>query len=396
MATFATTPNPTPFGVFDADPQFQADADSMVVFVKRKLGDDVLSVELTKKQIWACFEEAVLEYSRLINESRIKSELVVVLGTPTGSSGSVDLSTTYVRQTLEFLMRMSEAYSSYGGYGGSYNLKTGYFDTRAGVQDYDIYADLMSAEVSGSRLIDTLPSGSQGRLRIMDVMHYEPVAGQSLVNGSNAANYLASNFNYESYPTNTVFYVLPVFEDVLRRGAMEEAMRVRRSHYSYQITGTKLRLYPSPVGGSAGHVYVRVAPPQDISAPSWASGSYGDSSMGGVTGPSNAPYGTLKYKDINSPGKQWIRDYCFALCRELLGLIRSKFESIPIPNAEVRLNGDNLVQQARDDKEKLIQQMLDFLASLTRDKLAEVQASLAESIAKQLKYIPIPKMIWIG
>ena len=99
MSTFALTPNPTPFGIFDADLAFQRDADSMVVFVKRKLGDDVLSVELTKKQIWACFEEAVLEYSRLILEWKIKQDLINVLGTPTGSSGSVDLSAVYLRQT---------------------------------------------------------------------------------------------------------------------------------------------------------------------------------------------------------------------------------------------------------------------------------------------------------
>jgi hypothetical protein len=145
-----------------------------------------------------------------------------------------------------------------------------------------------------------------------------------------------------------------------------------------------------------GHLYIRVAPPADPTKPSYVSGSYGDDSMGGVTGPSNAPYGNLRFKDINSPGRQWIRDYCFALCRELLGLIRSKFESIPIPNSEVRLNGDALVTQAREDKEKLVTQMLEFLSSLTRDKLAEVQAQLAENMSKQLKYIPIPKMIWIG
>lgn len=398
MTNFASTSNPTPFGVFDADTQFQAEADSMIVFVKRKLGDDVLSVELTKKQIWACFEEAVLEYSRLINESRIKSELVVVLGTPTGSNGSVDLSTTYVRNTLDFLGRMSEAYSAAGGYGGSYNLKLGYFDLVAGKQDYDIYSELMSADVSGSLLINTLPSGSRGKLRVMDVMHFEPLAAQQfLLNASNITNFLATNFNYESYVNSTVFYVLPVFEDVLRRGMLEEAFRVRRSQYSYEITGTKLRIYPMPNNAyMTGHLYIRVAPPSDPTKPSYVSGSYGDDSMGGVTGPSNAPYGNLRYKDINSPGRQWIRDYCFALCRELLGLIRSKFESIPIPNSEVRLNGDALVTQAREDKEKLVTQMLEFLGSLTRDKLAEVQAQLAENMAKQLKYIPIPKMIWIG
>ena len=395
MTLFANTPAPTPFGVFDADTQFQTDADSMVLFVKRKLGDDVLSVELTKKQIWACFEEAVLEYSRLINESRIKSELVNVLGTPTGS---VDMSTVYMRQTLEYLLRQSEAYSSAAGYGGSYNLKLGYFDLVAGRQDYDLYTDLMSAEVSGSTLASTLPSGSRGKLRVLDVMHFEPLAAQQfLLNASNITNFLATNFNYESYVNSTVFYVLPVFEDVLRRGMLEEAFRVRRSHYGYEITGTKLRIYPMPSSGlSVGHLYVRVAPPQNPAAPSYASGSYGDDTMGGVTSPANAPYGTLRYRDITSPGRQWIKQMCLALCKELLGLVRSKFDSVPIPNAEVRLNGESLVTQGREDREKLMTQIADFLGSVTRDKLVEVQAAIAENVAKQLRYVPMPKMIWIG
>ena len=44
MPTFVETLNPTPFGFFDSDAEFQAEADGMVMFVKRKLGDDVLSV----------------------------------------------------------------------------------------------------------------------------------------------------------------------------------------------------------------------------------------------------------------------------------------------------------------------------------------------------------------
>ena len=44
MSSFSLTINPTSFGFFDADSQFQAEADAMVTFVKRKLGDDVLSV----------------------------------------------------------------------------------------------------------------------------------------------------------------------------------------------------------------------------------------------------------------------------------------------------------------------------------------------------------------
>ena len=73
MSSFSNTFRPTPFGFFDDDQSFIREADSMVTFVKRKLGDDILSVELTKKQIWACFEESFLEYGRIVLEAHGKS-----------------------------------------------------------------------------------------------------------------------------------------------------------------------------------------------------------------------------------------------------------------------------------------------------------------------------------
>ena len=106
MATFANTSNPTPFGAFDSDTQFQSEADNMVTFVKRKLGDDILSVELTKKQIWACFEESFFQYGQIVNEYQARSQLSTFLGTSTGSmSGSEQ---KYPHETLQFLERMAE------------------------------------------------------------------------------------------------------------------------------------------------------------------------------------------------------------------------------------------------------------------------------------------------
>ena len=365
----------------------------MVLFVKRKLGDDVLSVELTKKQIWACFEEAVLEYSRLINESRIKSELVNVLGTPTGS---VDMSTVYMRQTLEYLLRQSEAYSSAAGYGGSYNLKLGYFDLVAGRQDYDLYTDLMSAEVSGSTLASTLPSGSRGKLRVLDVMHFEPLAAQQfLLNASNITNFLATNFNYESYVNSTIFYVLPVFEDVLRRGMLEMATRVRRSHYSYQILGSKLRIFPIPaVDANVGKMYCKVMPPHDPLNPS----GFGDDSINGISGPASVPLDNLPYSTINQPGRQWIRQYTLALAMIRLGIIRSKMKNMPIPNADLQLDGEEMKSMGKEDKDKLETQIREFLSNLTHQKLLETNANAAENLNKQLRYtaMPLGKAITIG
>jgi len=80
VSTFVSTLSPTPFGIFDTDTQFRTEADQMVVFVKRKLGDDVLSVELTKKQIWGNMEESALEYSAILNQYQAKSQLVNFLG----------------------------------------------------------------------------------------------------------------------------------------------------------------------------------------------------------------------------------------------------------------------------------------------------------------------------
>jgi len=394
MPSFVQTLQPTPFGFFDADPQFQQEADSMVTFVKRKLGDDVLSVELTRKEIWACFEEACCEYSRKIHEMKIQSELANVLGMPTGSTN--DLTNKYPHQTLEFLMRQASPYSSYAGVGGNYDATLGYFDLVAGKQDYNIYTDLKDA-VSGSVIYQNMTTKSP--IRVIEVFHVEPLAAQHfLLNASNMTNFLATNFNYESYVNSTIFYVLPIFEDVLRRGMLEAAFRVRRSNYSYEILGGNVRIYPIPVTDlQTGKLFVKVQ--AGMLDPLNATALQGqDQSIYGVSGPQNVPLGNIPFSSVTQPGRQWIRQYTLALARELLGLIRSKFQNIPIPNADLQLNGENLVSTAREDKDKLLTQLKEFLDNLTNAKLMEQQALLAENMQKQLKYVPMPlgKSIVIG
>jgi hypothetical protein len=383
MATFLTTISPTPFGFFDSDSDFQSEADSMVTYVKRKLGDDVLSVELTKKEIWACFEESVCEYSRLLHETKIISELTNVLGAATGS---VNITNRYTQRSLEYLLRMSEPYATNAFVGGSENAIFGYFDLVAGQQDYDIYKDLKDV-VSGSNVYDSL--SQKGKLRVVELFHVEPLAAQHfLLNASNITNFLATNFNYESYVNSSIFYVLPIFEDVLRRGMLESAFRVRRSHYSYEIMGSKLRIYPIPITDlQVGKLYCKVLPPQNPLSPS----AYGDQTIYGISGASNVPLDNLPFSTINQPGRQWIRQYTLALAKELLGLIRSKFQNIPIPNADLQLNGESLVTQGREDKDRLQTQMKEFLGQLTHQKLLEADAAAAESLNKQLRYVPMPR-----
>ena len=395
MATFANTTSPTPFGFYDADTGFQTEADSLVTFVKRKLGDDVLSVELTKKQIWACLEEATLEYSSIVNMHEAESTLMNLLGFPTGSnlSGSFDIGphgkeTRLQRFNYDFAVREALAYSTEAFVGGDYNSVSGSIDLTRNVQDYDIYTDLKDGD--GTALFDNQTAGSKTRMRIAEVFHMNPQAAYRFFDTSSAINYMANEFAFESFTPETVFYVLPVFEDVLRAGQMDLSNRVRRSNFSYKITGTKIRIYPTPTKDDPKKLWIRVVYSPDPFNP-----SYNDDSIHGVSNVSNVPFGHLTFKNINSMGRQWIRQYTAALSKELLGYVRSKFASVPIPGGDVQLNGTDLVSQAQTEKDALATQLREQLDKLTYSSLIVGAADEAEALNRLLKLIPMPNGLTI-
>ena len=375
MATFANTSSPTPFGIYDNESNFKSEADSMITFVKRKLGDDILSVELTKKQIWGNFEEATLEYSAILNQYQAKSQLVNFLGFATGSimSGSEE---KYIRENLEFLSRFAEPYAMEAGIGGSYDSLTGSIQLEAGRQDYNMYTELSGANGG-------LFNNTKGKLKIDEVFHYNSAAAYRFFDTTSAINYLNNEFSFESFTPETVFYMLPVYEDLLRGGQLDLSNRVRRSNFSYKIMGTNFRIFPVPTTDSKLFLRVRQYPD-----PTQA--SYRDDTIHGVSNMNNLPFGNVQYNRINSIGQQWIRSYTLAISMEQLGYIRGKFGSIPVPNSEVTLNSSDLISNGRTDRDTLKEKLRELLDSMTYDKLMEIQSARAEQIQKQLKYVPVP------
>lgn len=381
MASFANTQTPTPFGFFDTDADFQAEADAMITFVKRKLGDDILSVELTSKQIWACFEEAFCEYGAVVNQYQAKSQLMNLMGSATGSlAGREQL---LPRETLEFALRLAEPYISTAGLGGSFNTISGSIKIQQNRQDYDLYTELV--DTSGVPLVSSSLNPSRGKMRIFEVAHFSPAASYRFFDTTSAINYLNNEFSFESFTPETVFYVLPVFEDILRGGQMKISNKVRRSNYSYTIVGTKIRVFPTPVADNPPRLWLTVGFQQDPFAP-----ALNDASIYGVNNLSNVPFGNFIYSRVNSIGRQWTRQYTLALCKEVLGLVRSKFGSIPIPGAELQLNGSDLLSQGKDERDKLITQLKEMLDTLTHDKLVETQAAKVDNLQKILRAVPIP------
>jgi hypothetical protein len=229
----------------------------------------------------------------------------------------------------------------------------------------------------------------------MEVFHFNPSAAYRFFDTTSAINYLNNEFGFESFTPETIFYVLPVFEDVLRAGMLDLSNRVRRSNYSYQVIGTKIRIFPTPtqVTSPAKRLFIRVKYFQDPVNP-----SFQDDTLYGVNNLSNIPFGNLTYARINSMGLQWIRQYTLALSMEQLGMIRNKFTTVPIPGGTVTLNGGDLVTKGREDKANLLTKLREMLETLTYDKLIENAATRSENLMKQLNKIPIPngKAIFMG
>ena len=410
MSTFNTTMRPTSFGIFDSDPAFQKDADNIVTFVLRRLGDNVLSIELTKKMIWSNFEEASREFNAIMVEYQALSNISNLLGSPTGSidpvtnMSNINLTNTYVQQNLSFLSDLAAPYASAIGYGSSAQSISGSILLREGVQDYDLYTELLDS--TGTAIYSTQPSGSITRLAVYEVFHHAPI--QYVFNSNLASNFIGSGMPVESYVPDTKFYVLPLFEDVLRAGQLKDAAKIRRSHYTYKISGRNLRIYPIPksiVPHLNDRVWLRVgfrqSPTPSLQSTLLVSGTMGsstnagsgqnflDQTLFGANGPFNIPYGAVSYSSLNIWARNWIAQFCLAVSTEQLGNIRSKFKSLPIPGAEVTLNGSELVSQGREDKEKLLTTLRATLENLTYDKIAERESTKAENMVKQLGFIPV-------
>ena len=107
-----------------------------------------------------------------------------------------------------------------------------------------------------------------------------------------------------------------------------------------------------------------------------------------VTNVSNTPYTNPNYDYINSVGRQWIFEYALALAKEMLGYVRGKYSSIPIPNAEVNLNGGDLLSAATAEKLALIERLRAYFDETSRQSLLARRSDEADSKMKEMQQVP--------
>jgi hypothetical protein len=377
------TPGSTAFGVYDNDAMFASDADHIVKYVSVKLGGGLppivgpdgthVQVELSSSDIYTCFEEATVEYSAIVNAYQAKSAMASYLGSNTGSlTGGQN---RYPANSLEWARRQAQPFGEEAYVGGNRTLYSASIQLQPGVQDYDLQ-ELLN------------PTGSDGspcRIIVRKIFHFSPFATARFFGTTAAINYLNGQFNFQSFTPESVFYMLPVWEDVLRGAQFELSNKVRRSNYSFEMHGPDnvLKVLPCPNCDNTMFLTYNLMDmsiePVDPNDPM----TYGVSNL------SDIPFGNISYSSINSIGRQWIWKMSLSYAKEVLGLIRRKMLTVPIPGGDLQLDGSDLVNDSRQEMDALRGELRDLLDSMTYDKLAAKEAEQAANLTRLLSGVPM-------
>ena len=366
----------TPFGFYDEDTAFQSDALKFATWCAKRMGYPITEVELQDKQFYACFEESITEYSSHVNQFNIKDNLLSLKGQSTSSN----LTHKRITHTMGEQIFLSETYGSEAQVGGTVSYYKDKITVNSGSQDYNL--NTLLADVSGSGAIQVSKVFYEATPAI--AKYFDPYAGSG-----HGTNNMIDGFGFGGMSPAITFVLQPVYADLLKTQAIEFSDQIRKSGFSFELKNNNLRLFPKPTTtGSIWIEYTKVTE-RDNALRTRYSGS-----VDTISDLSNAPYNNMQYTSINDVGKQWIRKYGMALSKELLGMIRGKYGTIPIPNSEVTLDGDTLRAEATAEKEQLVEQLREMLDQTSSKALLEADRESSDSLQEKMKKVPMP--IFIG
>jgi hypothetical protein len=373
-------PGQTPFGIYDDDYVFQDDAPKMALWCARRLGFPIQNVELQDENFYACFEEAVSEYSAQVNQFNIRNDLYSLKGRDTGTNYSGKLVEGSI---LPHLIQISDAYGTLVEVGGNTEIKKTKITLTPGQQVYDLNTLISAVSESGNR-IDVSRVYFEPTPAINRFFDPYSVSGQGTLN-------LIDEFGFGSFSPGAQFVLMPIFQDLLRIQHIEFNDQIRKSAHTFNIVDNKLTIFPRPTAitiSTKPNLYIDYFVRKDFVTNSTSIKS------NVVSDYSNIGYDFIQYTTINDVGKQWIRKYTLALVKELLGAIREKYSTIPIPGSEISLDGAALRSEAQTEKESLMTQLRETLEELSRKVQFENKSNEARQQQEMLQKVPLA--IYIG
>ena len=370
------TPGETPFGFYDNDLQFQVDIDKFAVFASRRLGYPIVEIELQDLNFYAAFEEAITTYGNEIYAYQVAENLLTLQGAPTNTApGNNEL----VQENLSNVILLSNQYGTEAGVGGTVSWHTGSLTLTPGVQNYDMKSWATSQNIQGGIEIKRIFYENTPAI----TRYFDPYAGA----GAGMMSMMDS-MGFGGYSPAMNFMLMPLSYDLQKFQMIEFNDQIRKSQYSFELVNNMLRIFPIPNGGvdTLRFEYILLS---DRNQP------YVErNGQSIITNASNVPYTNPTYTTINSIGRQWVFEYGLAIVKEILGYVRGKYSTIPIPGSEVTLNQGDLISAATTEKQALIERLRAYLDTTSRKVLLENKSLEAEYQNKTIAQVPMT--IFIG
>ena len=368
----------TPFGFYDNDADFQTDIDKFAQFASRRLGYPIVDIELQSGSFYTAFEEAVTTYGNEMFAYQAAQNFLSFQGAPTTIESAND---NLAQPNLATSIRLSQQYGTEAGVGGDVTWHRGAISMSSGQQNYDL--DTFATQ-EGVATYDLEIKRVFYEATPAIVKFFDPYAGTGF-----GLQTLMDSFGFGNSSPAINFMMMPINHDVAKLQAIEFNDQIRRSQYSFELINKNLRIFPIP-DGSIEKLYVEYIKKSDRNDP------YVDNGGADViTNIAQVPYSNPDYDTINSIGRQWIFEYGLSLVKEILGYVRGKYNNtIPIPGDETQLNAPDLLSAATAEKTALIERLRAYFEETSRDKLLERKANEAESLQKELNYVPYT--IYVG
>lgn len=367
-------PNAVPFGFYNSDADFQVDAVKVAKFCASRLGYPLVDVELQSGSFFTAFEEAITIYGNELYAFQIRDNQLSLIGSPTSNN----LNTTVVTPSFEPIVRLTEQYGAEAGTGGNISYYTGSIPLTASLQDYDVAQWAINEGITSSIEIKRVFYQEAPAI----VRYYDPYSGTGFGYQS-----LFDSFGFGSFSPAINFLMMPLSYDMQTIQAIELNDQIRRSNFSFELKNNKIKIFPIPISDRGNLRFEYILREDRIN-----NGLLNQPNN--VTNVSNSPYSNPTYSSINSVGRQWVFEYTIAIAKEMLGLVRGKYGNIPIPNAEVTLNQQDLLTQASNEKTALIERLRMYFDDTSRKSLLERRAQETEFKQSELRQVPFP--IYIG
>jgi len=368
----------TPFGFYDSDPSFRAEADKVAKFCAIRLGYPLMDVELNSGSFYACFEEALTTYGNEVFQALAVQNYISLEGGDINNT----LNDAVITPSLQNVIRLSNSYGTEAGVGGNVTLNKGYITVSPNVQEYDLKQWAINEGITGG--IEIRKVYYEAPPAIM--RYFDPYAGTGT-----GIQSLMDAFDFGSFSPGVNFLLMPISYDLLKVQAIEFNDQVRKSAYSFEVHNNNLRLFPTPKSdGLIWFEYYKLTDKQLLDDAASTPGGVG----GAITNVSNVPYENPTYSAVNSIGRQWIYKYALALSKELLAYVRGKYTTVPVPGSEATLNQADLLADARSEKEALIVNLRDILEKTSRVSQLERKSQEAGFLQTVLKEVPM--VIFVG